>query len=48
MSENDYQQLAGRMLENAAHPTIFSNSGLEVAKNQTNQTFNCVSVVFVA
>ncbi len=31
MSENDYQQLVGRMLENAAHPTISSDTGLEAA-----------------
>jgi hypothetical protein len=32
MSENDYQQLVGRMLENAAHPTISSDTGLEAAQ----------------
>jgi hypothetical protein len=31
MSESDYQQLVGRMLENVAHPTISSDTGLEAA-----------------
>lgn len=32
MSENDYQELVGRMLENAAHPTLASDTGLEAAR----------------
>jgi hypothetical protein len=32
MSENEYQQLVGRMLENVAQPTISSDTGLEAAQ----------------
>jgi len=32
MSENDYQQLVGQMLEHAAHPTLASDTGLEAAQ----------------
>jgi hypothetical protein len=32
MSENEYQQLIGRMLENVAQPTISSDTGLEAAQ----------------
>jgi hypothetical protein len=32
MSENDYQELVGRMLEHAAHPTLASDTGLEAAQ----------------
>ena len=48
MSDNDYQQLVGRMLENAAHPTISSDIGLEAAKNPTHRTFDWMNFVFVA
>jgi hypothetical protein len=32
MSENEYQQLVGRMLENVAQPTLSSDTGLEAAQ----------------
>jgi hypothetical protein len=32
MSENEYQQLIGRMLENVAQPTLSSDTGLEAAQ----------------
>ncbi len=32
MSEQEYQQLVGRILENAAHPTISTDTGLEAAQ----------------
>lgn len=32
MSENDYQQLIGRVLQNAANPTISTDTGVEAAQ----------------
>mgnify|MGYP007071053551 CR=1 FL=1 len=32
MSENDYQQLIGRVLQNVANPTISTDTGVEAAQ----------------